>query len=433
MSLCLSGRRLLRENPNATVAMAILSDRKTSRTPTNSNKAMVQKLSDLPEPTAQAQLHSRRLGHMIEEDIAASGGSIGFDRYMERALYAPGMGYYSGGQQKFGRQGDFITAPEVSSLFSLCLAHQCQDILCSIKHGSILELGAGTGIMAADLLQTLQDLGHLPEQYYILELSAELRARQAETLRRRIPQLYKHVDWLDGLPQRGFRGVVLANEVLDAMPVHCFRVMEQVVFERRVRVSRMGGFQWVDQPAGMRLRDAVARVISPSDDAYCTAGYCSEVNLRLLPWMQVLNGAIEQAVVLLIDYGYPRREYYHPQRCRGTLLCHYRHLAHEDPFYFPGLQDISANVDFTAVAQAATSAGLKLLGYTSQAQFLLSNGIAEILAEASDDRQRFQYTQEIKRLTLPSEMGDRFQVMALGKAFSEPIRGFRLRDFRTRL
>ncbi len=394
--------------------------------------ATARRVGTLPVPNADARHHSRRICQLIKKEIEAANGSIGFDRYMQRVLYLPGLGYYSAGWQKFGEGGDFVTAPEVSSLFSQCLAHQCLAILHSIKQGSILELGAGTGIMAADLLKSMQALGRLPERYYILELSAELRARQAETLRQRVPHLSAFVRWLDGFPQHGFCGVVLGNEVLDAMPVHCFGITQEGIVERRVGSAQQGGFQWVERPADAHLEGAVARITAELANAL-SPGYFSEVNLRLVPWMRLLSAALKQAVVIVIDYGYPRREYYHPQRDRGTLLCHYRHLAHEDPFYVPGLQDISANVDFTAVAEAADIAGLQLLGYTSQAQFLLANGIAEIVAEAKNERQRLMYAQQIKRLTLPSEMGDRFQVMALGKAFSEPLQGFQLRDFRSRL
>jgi SAM-dependent MidA family methyltransferase len=402
--------------------------------PNPSNKApvTVRGVAALPEPDAQAQHHSQRLCMLIREEIDSSGGSIGFDRYMERALYLPGMGYYSAGTQKFGGYGDFVTAPEISPLFSRCLAHQCYSILRSIQQGCVLELGAGTGIMAAEVLQALEALGRLPERYYILELSAELRTRQAETLQQRVPHLSDCVRWLDSFPPHDFRGVVLANEVLDAMPVHCFRWLGREVVERRVGISGQGGLRWIEQSAGTHLSDVVSHIITELPDTL-SAGYCSEINLRLMPWMQALGNAIKQAVVILIDYGYPRREYYHPQRHKGTLLCHYRHLAHEDPFYYPGLQDISANVDFTAVAEAADAAGMQILGYTSQAQFLLANGVAEIIADAKNERERWEYAQQIKRLTLPSEMGDRFQVMALGKAFSEPIQGFQLHDFASRL
>ncbi|MCP4407134.1 MAG: SAM-dependent methyltransferase [Gammaproteobacteria bacterium] len=393
---------------------------------------MFQAVKSLPEPDADAKKHSHRLTEVIREEIDAAGGSIGFDRYMELALYRPGLGYYSAGAGKFGKFGDFVTAPEVSALFSQCLARQCISILNAIPQGNILELGAGTGVMAAQILETLADQGLLPPRYYILELSAELRQRQAETLQRRVPQWYERVCWLSALPQGGFRGVVLANELLDAMPVHCFYLHEGCVFERRVGVSNRGRLVWTKREAATALRARVEHLCGQLPQALPT-GYHSEVNLRLDPWFKALGKAMEQVVMILIDYGYPRREYYHPQRIQGTLLCHYRHLAHEDPFFYPGLQDISANVDFTAVAQAGVESGLQLLGYTTQAHFLLASGLDEIFSEVLDEGLRLEYSQQIKRLTLPSEMGERFQVIALGKRFDAPIPGFGLRDLRIRL
>ncbi|MEN8128711.1 MAG: SAM-dependent methyltransferase [Pseudomonadota bacterium] len=393
---------------------------------------MLQAVKGLPEPDADAKEHSHRLVEVIHEEINVAGGSIGFDRYMELALYRPGLGYYSAGAGKFGGLGDFVTAPEVSALFSQCLARQCISVLNAIPQGNILELGAGTGVMAAQVLETLEGQGLLPQRYYILELSAELRQRQAETLQQRVPQLYGRVCWLSALPQGGFRGVVLANELLDAMPVHCFHLREGRVLERRVGLSNRGQLVWTEREAAAALRARVEYLCGRFPQALPT-GYYSEVNLRLEPWIKALGEAMEQAVMVLIDYGYPRREYYHPQRFQGTLLCHYRHLAHQDPFFYPGLQDISANVDFTAVAEAGVESGLQLLGYTTQAHFLLAGGLDEIFSEGLDEGLRLEYSQQIKRLTLPSEMGERFQVIALGKRFETPIPGFGLRDLRARL
>jgi SAM-dependent MidA family methyltransferase len=393
---------------------------------------MLRAVGDLPEPNIEAQEHSRRLSELILAEIDREGGSIGFDRYMEIVLYQPGQGYYSAGKDKFGRYGDFVTAPQVSSLFSQCLARQCEAILQHISGGSILELGAGTGVMAADVLEALEGLGRIPERYYILELSAELRQRQDETLKGRVPHLYPRVTWLDTLPQTRFRGVVLGNEVLDAMPALCFRLKKGVVFERRVTFSAKGHFIWTEQTAGPTLKTTVEHIMEQLPEAL-PADYCSEVNLRLRPWVKAMGAILEQAVMILIDYGYPRHDYYHPQRYQGTLLCHYRHLAHDDPFFYPGLQDISTNVDFTAVAEAADDAEMCLLGYTSQAQFLLSNGLDKVFCDVDDQRLQLEYSQQIKRLTMPSEMGERFQVIALGKAFDKPLQGFGLRDLRSRL
>lgn len=389
-------------------------------------------VKELPEPDSAAKRHSSELSALISQEIEREGGSIGFDRYMEIALYQPGKGYYSAGTEKFGLGGDFVTAPHVSTLFSQCLARQCDEILQHIPGGSILELGAGVGIMAADMLETLDGLGRAPERYYILELSAELRERQNETLKKRVPRLYPRVVWLDTLPQTGFRGVVLGNEVVDAMPALCFQLEKDVVYERRVAVDLQGQFIWAKQIAERKLEAAVHRIIQQIPESL-PAGYISEVNLRLRPWLRSIAANLEQAVVILIDYGYPKRVYYHPQRSQGTMLCHYRHLVHADPFFYPGLQDISINVDFTSVAEAADETDMLVLGYTSQAQFLLANGLVETFSNVVDRRMQLEYSQQIKRLTMPSEMGERFQVMALGKAFELPLQGFKLSDLRSRL
>ncbi len=389
-------------------------------------------MASLPDPDPEAKAHSQRLSTIITREIDKAGGSIGFDHFMRLALYEPRLGYYRAGIQKFGNKGDFVTAPEVSPLFSQCLARQCAPVLKAIAGGSILEFGAGTGIMAAEILESLEALDGLPQNYYILELSAELRQRQIHTLQTRVPHLSRMVTWLERLPKKGFRGVVLGNEVLDAMPVRCFKLGGSGVLERRV--GRLSGnrFGWCDHTADEILHKNIEYITRQLSDPLAP-GYCSEFNPQLEAWIKTLNESLEQAVVILIDYGYPRGEYYHPKRYRGTLLCHYRHRAHEDPFFFPGLQDISANVDFTAIAESSIACGMTVLGYTSQAHFLLASGLEEIFARVTSDSQRLRYSQQIKRLTLPSEMGERFQVIVLGKAFNQPLRGLKTYDMRYRL
>lgn len=380
---------------------------------------------------AAARAHSDALAEAIRAEIRSRGGSIGFERFMDLALYHPALGYYRSGTVKFGQGGDFVTAPEISPLFGQTLARHCARVLGEMNGAAILEFGAGTGRLAVELLAALEAVHALPSRYDILELSAELRTRQRDTLLARLPQVAQRVRWLEQLPDN-FRGVVLANEVLDAMPVQCFEVGEDSFYERRVGIDEQGNFVWVRRLADTAL---AARLAHITDDLLepLDAGYCSELNPQLEAWLAALASSVNEGLVLLIDYGYPRKEYYHPQRRHGTLLCHYRHRAHDDPFWALGLQDISANVDFTVVAEAAVQAGFEVLSYTTQASFLLANALAQSLAQANSDTQRLQYAQHIKHLTLPGEMGERFHVMALGKRFAWPAERFALRDYRARL
>lgn len=383
----------------------------------------------LPEPTEFEQALSARLQTLICEEIDRQGGVISFNRYMDMALYTPGLGYYAAGAQKFGAGGDFITAPELSPLFSQCLAQQCNQILDEINQGDILELGAGSGIMAAELLAELERQQSVPKHYYILELSAELKHRQQQTLQEKVPDLLDRVVWLDGLPQH-FSGIVLANEVLDAMPVTCFEQRENTLFERGVTYEG-DELLWAERPADT----ALTRTVLDCEQIGWILPYQSEINPALSAWFEALQASIQQAVVILIDYGYPRSEYYHPQRQTGTLVCHYRHHVTTDPFQWPGLQDITANVDFTAVAEAGGSAGFKLSGYTTQSWFLMANGLETfyLQAEAQSDRQRVELSRQIKLLTLPSEMGERFQVIAFSKEVDLPLSSFTVRDLSHRL
>lgn len=384
---------------------------------------------DMPVPAAAAMAHSQRLQAHIAAEIDAAGGRISFAQYMELVLYAPGLGYYSAGAQKFGANGDFITAPELSPLFGRCLAVQCQPLLASIDNASILELGAGSGALAATLLQDLASAGCLPEHYYILEVSADLRARQQRHLVDTIPDYYEQIVWLDTLPQ-DFRGVVIANEVLDALPVHVVLQQDGQWSEQCVTCPGEG-FVWQTRPLSSELAETIANTIPGSlPDPYQT-----EINLRLPDWLTALAESIEQGLILFIDYGYPRAEYYHPQRNHGTLICHYRQRAHEDPFLYPGLQDISASVDFTLLAEAAVAAGLQVTGFTTQAQFLLACGLDRLLLESGppDSRAFMQQAHAARQLVLPAEMGERFKVMALSKEFEMPMTGFMSVDQRYRL
>ncbi len=386
----------------------------------------------LPAPDAESMEVSRRLGELIRDEIEAGGGQISFVRYMELALYAPGLGYYSAGARKFGAEGDFVTAPEISPLFARCVACQCAQVLQALGGGDMLEAGAGSGVLACDVLQELERLDCLPRHYLILELSAELRARQQALIQQRIPHLSRRVVWLDAFPPTGFRGVMFANELLDAMPVHRFRLEDDGASELHV-TWRNPGFTWrTGALSSAELNERVGALRAACDLA---PGFVGEASLNARAWVHSAAALLEAGLILLIDYGFPRRELYHPQRSSGTLLCHYRHRAHADPFLYPGLQDITTHVDFTSVAEAAHEAGLCVAGYTTQAHFLLSCGLAEMAAEldAMGTQAQVQLAQQIKRLTLPDEMGEVFKVIALTRGMNAPLCGFALKDDRARL
>jgi len=382
--------------------------------------------NDLPVPGTDEQSVSAALTERLRDEIEASGGAIDFSRFMARALYEPGLGYYSGGRQKFGVAGDFVTAPEMGSLFADCLARPCAQIL-QATNGDILEAGAGSGALAADLLLALEKLGTLPVNYFILELSAELRARQRETLARKAPHLAARVRWLDALPTKGFRGVVLGNELLDAMPVERFRMTAWGLKQLQVGWENKH-FMWHERTADGAVQERIGPICLPE-------GYISEIGFQAEAWVHSIADMLEQGVLLLIDYGFPRAEFYHAQRRAGTLMCHYRQRAHDDPLILVGLQDITAHVDFSAIAHAGQEAGLDLLGYTSQASFLLDNGLEEIVAasDPNDVRAHLALTSQIKKLTLPHEMGELFKVIALARGVGAPLAGFRQQDRRARL
>ncbi|NNJ94776.1 MAG: SAM-dependent methyltransferase [Halobacteria archaeon] len=387
--------------------------------------------TELPVPTPAEQQLSDALVSAIRAEIAAAGGAIPFSRYMEMCLYTPGLGYYSAGQRKFGAGGDFVTAPEISPLFGRCVARSCAAVL-EATGGSLLEFGAGSGRLAADLLGELAVLDCLPDSYLILERSAELRQRQQHTLQRELPQLADRVSWLDTLPGPGYRGVVLANEVLDAMACERWRWNGERV-EQYFVVPDGPGFAW-------QARTCAGSELATTIEGYARQygldrGYISEVNPAITPWLRSIAECLEAGLVLLIDYGYPRREYLHPQRANGTLQCHYRQRVHDDVFYCPGLQDITAHVDFTAVAEAATAADLQVAGYTTQAHFLLDCGLDRLLQSAgpADEVGYLQQAQQAKTLILPGEMGERFHCIGLTRGLDAEIPGFRMHDMRGRL
>jgi len=354
----------------------------------------------LPAPQADALAASARLVERVRMEIAQAGGWIPFSRYMELALYAPGLGYYAGGAAKLGASGDFATAPEMGSLFARTLARQVAQLLQPGE--AILEFGAGSGALAQALIETLS-----PERYLILETSAELAERQRARLGTR-------AQWIERLPEK-FRGVMIANEVADAMPVHALAWRREGICERGVDAD----LAWAERPAAGEAL-AAARALQVQ------APYESEIGLVARAWMKLVSARLERGALLVVDYGFPEREYYHPQRTAGTLMCHYRHRAHGDPFFHPGLQDVTAHVDFTALARAAREAGLEVLGYANQAQFLVNCGITEVL-EGYDPEDAARYApraSEAHKLLSPAEMGEIFKVLAVGRGVLRPLLGF---------
>ena len=375
-------------------------------------------LSHLPAPAPDAQALSDQLSALIVQKISAAGGWISFARYMELALYAPGLGYYSAGSRKLGEGGDFVTAPEMSPLFARCIARQLAQ-----WHGEglrrVLEIGAGSGALAVELLLELAVLGCVPDSYLILELSGDLRERQKAALAQHVPALFERVQWLDELPAL-FEGVILANEVLDATPAHVITTCGGEALESFVKHnSTLNSFHWFETRASEEIRLAVDGIQLPDN-------YRTEFNLTSRALVASLARLLTRGVMLFIDYGFPAREFYHPQRSQGTLMCHYRHHAHDDPFAFVGLQDITTHVDFSAIAAVALEGGAGVLGYTTQANFLINCGITELLSAipASDTRAYAPRAAQAQKLLSPAEMGELFKVIALGKNVDTPPLGF---------
>lgn len=396
-------------------------------------------LEGFEEPDASAIASSERLCSRIRDEILHGNGKISFYRFMELALYEPGLGYYSAGAAKFGESGDFVTAPEISSLFSRCIARQCWQVMGILGNANILEVGAGSGIMACDILMELEQLDALPEHYFILDMSADLRERQRMLIQQRIPHLQKHIHWLDQLPEAGFRGIVLANEVLDAMPVHRIHIGRGSELEFFIR-SNNNKFEWcTDKLSHEHIQQRISAIRQILDNDVSDKGYSTEINLAAESWVRSIADIMACGVVLIIDYGFPRREYYHPERCQGTLMCHYQHHAHADPLVLTGLQDITTHIDFTAIAEAGHESGLTVAGYANQGHFLLACGLMEIanITALARETQRsiaeIKQAQEIKKLTLPHEMGELFKVLALSRGIDEPLIGFSFKNDRRRL
>ena len=388
------------------------------------------RMSSLPLPDADALAHSERLAGLIRNEIAANDGAIPFSRFMELALYAPGLGYYSAGARKFGEEGDFVTAPELGPIFAACIAESVAPVLQQLGANAVFfELGGGSGAFAEVALKRLLELDALPDRYLVLEPSADLRQRQRERLQQTLsPMLFELVAWPDGPLPGEWNGVLFANEVIDALPTPRFAIRDGEVYEEYVVVEGDGP----STSASPTLRTGFARTLRPADAFLSNAvrhverrlerrfeeGYRSEVLPQLPYWIQAVSGGMQRGAMLFVDYGHPRAEFYEPERSDGTLRAYYRHRIHAEPLLWPGLQDLTASVDFTALAEAGLAAGFDFAGYCSQASFLLGNGMAGVLERIErmrDPAEQQRRRNEVKQLTLPSGMGERFQVMGFEK------------------
>lgn len=384
--------------------------------------------SALPVPDREALAVSQELSTRIAAEIARHGGWLSFARYMEMALYEPGLGYYSNPGQVFGAAGDFVTAPELTPLFGATLARQVspwlKDPALAGSGQVVLEVGGGSGMLAAQLLNALDNVGHHEVRYLILELSAERREHQRQTLKSLAPGLMDRVGWLETFPE-SFAGVVVANELLDAMPVQLFEWQADAEAElQEMGVTWVDGrFAWAPRPADAVLTETVTALrnrLGP-EGAQWHSPYRSEICPAQQAWMRTLADCMTAGVVMLLDYGFAAPEYYHPQRDQGTLMCHYRHRSHADPFLWPGLSDITAHVDFTALARAATAEGFSLVGYTSMAAFLLNAGLLDELADLPREPESFWFAQAqaVQQLISEAEMGELFKVIAFEKNLRE--------------
>lgn len=379
--------------------------------------------SVLPALTPDETRHSHAVERLIRDRISAAGGWLSFDTFMELALYAPGLGYYSAGSTKLGAAGDFVTAPEVSDLFSRCVARQCAEV-----GGDILEFGAGTGRMAAVVLESLAQLDAVPEHYFVLEVSADLRERQRQRISSLPEELRDRVVWLDRLPATPITGVILANEVLDALPVHRFVVRDSGIYALGVDSE----FKEQERPADPALSQAVGELLTELREPL-PEHYRSEICLRVEPWLAGVSASLKQGVMLAFDYGLPRTHYYHPERDGGTLRCHFKQRAHNNPFINLGVQDITAWVDFSHAAAGGVASGFDVLGFVTQAAFLLGCGIEQMAPQNATVIEQARWASEARQLLLPGEMGEAFKVIALGKNCDVPLRGFALQDLRRSL
>ncbi|MDR2011646.1 MAG: SAM-dependent methyltransferase [Rhodanobacter sp.] len=388
----------------------------------------------LPEPDSAERAHAEKLAVLIRNEIAAS-GAIPFARFMELALYAPALGYYSAGRAKFGPAGDFVTAPELGALFARTLARAWAPTLRALgADAQVVELGGGSGAFAVDCLRELAALDALPRRYCMLEPSADLRQRQQAHVHRQLPaDIAARVQWITCPPEQAWQGVLIANEVVDALPATRFTLCDGEVFEEHIALEG-DRFVRVERPADA-LVGAAVRHVERALDAPFAEGYRSEILPQLPYWIQAVTATLTAGIALFVDYGYPRREFYLPERRDGTLVCHYRHRAHADPLHWPGLADITAFVDFTALAEAGVGAGMDFVGYAPQGQFLLASGLPALIEEAqpASETARLRLAAEAKRLILPGDMGERFQAIAFARGVDDPLPGLCAVDLSRRL
>ena len=377
------------------------------------------------QPDAFASRHSVAVARYLRRQIEDAGGVLPFDQYMDMALYAPGLGYYATGTRKFGQEGDFVTAPEIGPLFGRCLAHEVGLVLETIDDACLLEFGAGSGALAQSLIEALSADGRLPSRYCILEISPDLRERQ----RQRLEPLAEHhgfkIEWLEQLPDEPLQGVILANEVVDAFAVTRFCVIQGRPWRAGISIDGDGfAWEWIDD---LDPDSGAAKIVQQYE---LVEGYISEVCPRAQAWIHALGVSLQRGLALVIDYGFPAREYYLPERSQGTLRCHYQHRAHNDPLILPGIQDVTCHVNFSALAEAGRTAGFDVLGYTSQESYLLALGLLDLATPQPDDDENVMLSRaaEVKQLILPSQMGEAFKVMALGKNIEQALAGFKLRD-----
>lgn len=381
--------------------------------------------------TAQL-MHTQNCVERVKKEIKSHHGYIGFDQYMQIVLHDPSIGYYNYRHQIFGKSGDFTTVPETSDHLAFCLAHACAKLIYDDSKRDILEIGAGSGKLSVDILSYLSKWNELPCHYYIYEPSKPLREKQKAYFEKVIPDHLHLIEWLPDQSYRIDTAIIIANEVLDALPVKCFQVQDQVLYERYVAYSEEGNLKWQLNDPSEKL-DAAYDYITVMLNEPLSDGYCSEVNLNIENALSKWSGYCEQCIIFLVDYGYPQTEYYHPQRNMGTLRCYYQHQQVDNPFMNPGLQDITADVDFTSVAKSASFLQMGVLSFSSLRNFMLANNLLDWRPSGHDEMERLAQIAQLKQLTLGSAVSERFQVMVLGKGIDYGADHFTLRDMRIRL